>query len=163
MKLYSKLLAKGFLLPFTILFSREKSKFVYLFSFKYKVKNWLMLHHISISIFQVLQCTSFLSKLLTLVESGTITTMKYIYSNLFLILESIEHYVSLVNNYLRKIRGFTHVFLLGNICIRKSSAFEVLCLNPHVLQTALSALNNLRGDKIDIKFFLNVGVHQFRD
>ena len=39
MKLYSKLLAKGFLLPFTILFSREKSKFVYLFSFKYKVKN----------------------------------------------------------------------------------------------------------------------------
>ena len=39
MKLYSKPLAKGFLLPFTIFFSREKSKFVYLFSFKYKVKN----------------------------------------------------------------------------------------------------------------------------
>ena len=113
-----------------------------------------MLQHISISIFQVLQCTSFLSKLLTLVESGTITTMKYIYSNLFLILESIEHYVSLVNNYLRYNTGFTHV---RNICISKSSAFEVLCLNPHILQTALSALNNLRGDKIDIKFFSECG------
>ena len=40
MKLYYKLLAKGFVFPFTILFSHEKSKkFVYLFSFKYKVKN----------------------------------------------------------------------------------------------------------------------------
>ena len=32
-----------------------------------------------------------------------------------------------------------------------------LCLNTHVLQTALSALNNLRTDKIDIKVFSERG------
>ena len=116
-----------------------------------------MLQHISISIFQVLQCTSFLSKLLTLLESGTITTMKYIFKLVFntginRALCFTRKQLSTVN-----IRGFTHVLLLGNICISKSSAFEVLCLNPHVLQTALSALNSLRGDKIDIKFFSECG------
>ena len=68
MKLYSKLLAKRFLFPFTISFSHEKSKFVYLFSFKYKVKNLVDASTYFKFIFQVLQCTYFLSKFLTLVE-----------------------------------------------------------------------------------------------
>ena len=99
-----------------------------------------MLQHILID--KVLQCTSFLSKSLILVEiSNNDEVLKLVFDT------GINRTLCFTRKQ-RTIRGFTHVFLLGNICISKSSAFEVVCLNPHVLQTALSVLNNLRGDKI---------------
>ena len=50
-------------------------------------------------------------------------------------------------------RGFTkRLFLLGHSCITGAKAFEIVCTPKPVLETALSALNNLRGDSLkDIK------------
>lgn len=39
-------------------------------------------------------------------------------------------------------------FFVEENCITNSSGFQVVCISKHVLKTELSALNDLRGDKI---------------
>ena len=48
------------------------------------------------------------------------------------------------------VRGLIYMFFYfaGSSCITKSYDFKVVCLYQPVLETALSALNNLRGDNI---------------
>lgn len=40
-------------------------------------------------------------------------------------------------------------FLLGKMCVTEADNFKTICLFKPVLETALSAMNNLRGDKIN--------------
>jgi len=42
-----------------------------------------------------------------------------------------------------------NVFILGKKCVTESEGFKMVCIGKPVLETALSALNNLRGDLLD--------------
>ena len=52
-----------------------------------------------------------------------------------------------------KLRGLCMQFsgFIGMTCITEVESFQIVCLCKPVLTTALSALNNLRGDKIDFE------------
>jgi len=42
-------------------------------------------------------------------------------------------------------------FILGQNCITLSNGFQMVCLAKPVLETTLSALNNLRGDPMGLR------------
>ena len=64
-----------------------------------------------------------------------------------------ERQPGVIINILIKVKTIISRFFLflGKDCVTESESFRMVCLAKPVLRTALCALNNLRGDKLEIK------------
>ena len=72
--------------------------------------------------------------------------MKFLMIILKIIISFIISFTTISNILLQyTIKNF---LFLGNKCVTLSEGFKVVCLTKNVLKTALSALNNLRGNNL---------------